>query len=114
LGAAVSNFRSTPVVAVVIAAASLLSACVSAILPEMAWVRTDGRKITDDPSLLRQAKSDMAACNANFDAAEPTESAKGCMALRGYAAVQKDQAEELRAAYASAASKQKSAQGDPR
>jgi hypothetical protein len=36
-----------------IAAASLLSACVTATPPEMAWLRTDGRKIGDDPGLLR-------------------------------------------------------------
>jgi hypothetical protein len=98
----------------VIAAASLLSACVSAMLPEMAWVRTDGRKIIDDPLLLRQGKSDMAACNADLDATAPSESAKGCMALKGYALVQKDQAEDLRAAYATAATKQRAAQGELR
>jgi hypothetical protein len=33
----------------------------------MAWVRTDGRKIADDPALLQQGKSDVAACDANLD-----------------------------------------------
>ena len=86
-------------------AASLLSACVTATPPEMAWVRTDGRKIADDPGLLRQGKSDMATCSADLDIGTPTSSAKGCMAVRGYALVRKDQAEELRAAYAAAARK---------
>src|SRR5262245_20588647 len=71
----------------------------------MAWVRTDGRKIADDPGLLRQGKSDMATCSADLDSGMPTVSAKGCMAVRGYALVWKDQAEELRAAYAAAARK---------
>jgi hypothetical protein len=90
-----------------IAAASLLSACVTATPPppEMAWVRTDGRKIADDPVLLRQGKSDIATCSADLDNGVPTASAKGCMAVRGYALVRKDQAEELRAAYAAAAQK---------
>src|ERR1700752_3151291 len=86
-------------------AASLLSACVTATPPEMAWVRTDGRKIADDPGLLRQGKSDMATCSADLDNWVPKASAKGCMAVRGYALVRKDQAEELRAAYAAAARK---------
>ena len=73
--------------------------------PEMAWVRTDGRKTADDPGLLRQGKSDMATCSADLDNGVPTASAKGCMAVRGYALVRKDQAEELRAAYAAAAQK---------
>jgi hypothetical protein len=77
-----------------IAAASLLSACVTASPPEMAWVRTDGRKIADDPGLLRHGKSDMATCSADLDNGMPTASAKGCMAVRGYALV-RDQAEEF-------------------
>jgi hypothetical protein len=46
-------------------------------VPEMAWVRTDGRKIADDPALLQQGKSDIAACNANLDTGAPTETARG-------------------------------------
>jgi hypothetical protein len=88
-----------------VAAASLLSACVTATPPEMAWVRTDGRRVADDPALLRQGKSDMTTCSADLDNGVPTASAKGCMAVRGYALVRKDQAEELRAAYAAAAQK---------
>ena len=41
----------------------------------------------------------------HLDNGVPTASAKGCMAVRGYALVRKDQAEELRAAYAAAAQK---------
>ena len=86
-------------------AASLLSACLTATPPEMAWVRTDGRKIADDPGLLRQGKSDIATCSADLGDGMPTASAKACLAVRGYALVWKDQAEELSAAYAAAARK---------
>jgi hypothetical protein len=47
----------------------------------MAWVRTDGRRIVDDPA---------------------DEASRECMAQKGYVLVQKDQAEEARAAYAAA------------
>ena len=69
----------------------------------MAWVRTDGRRIADDPALLQQGKTDMALCHADLDAGSANETARTCMAQRGYALVQKDQAEEVRAAYATAA-----------
>ena len=36
--------------------------------PEMAWVRTDGRRIGDDADLLKQGHTDIAVCNANLDA----------------------------------------------
>jgi hypothetical protein len=82
----------------------LLSGCVTTYtLPEMAWVRTDGRKIADDPTLLQQGKSDIAACDANLDSGTPTASARGCMAQKGYVLVQRDQAEDVRAAYAAGA-----------
>jgi hypothetical protein len=81
-----------------------LSGCVTtSTLPELAWVRTDGRKIGDDPTLLQQGKSDIATCDANLDSGPPTASARGCMAQKGYVLVQKDQAEDVRAAYAAAA-----------
>ena len=101
----VGNRRRAFFVAGAIAAASLLSTCTTAPSLEMAWVRTDGRKIADDPALLPQGKSDIATCSADLDNGAPTASAKGCMAVRGYALVRKDQAEELRAAYAAAAQK---------
>ena len=82
----------------------LLSGCVTtSTFPELAWVRTDGRKIADDPALLQQGKSDIAACDANLDSGTPTASARGCMAQKGYVLVQRDQAEDVRAAYAAAA-----------
>ena len=73
------------------------------VAPEMAWVRTDGRKITDDPALLQQGKTDVTLCHADLDAGSANGSARTCMAERGYALVQKAQAEEVRAAYATAA-----------
>jgi len=33
---------------------------------EMAWVRTDGRRIADDPALLQQGKADIALCHADM------------------------------------------------
>ena len=87
-----------------IAGLILLSGCVTtSTIPEMAWVRTDGRKIADDPALLQQGKSDVAACDANLDNGSPTASARGCMAQKGYVLVRRDQAEDVRAAYAAAA-----------
>ena len=87
-----------------IAGLILLSGCVTtSIVPEMAWVRTDGRKIADDPALLQQGKSDIAACDANLDSGTPTASARGCMAQKGYVLVRRDQAEDVRAAYAAGA-----------
>ena len=82
----------------------VLPGCVTTtVAPEMAWVRTDGRKITDDPALLQQGKADIALCHADLDAGSANETARTCMAQRGYALVQKDQAEEVRSAYATAA-----------
>ena len=66
----------------------------------MAWVQTDVQ-----PGALRRGKSDMATRSADLDNGMPTSSAKGCMAVKEYALVRKDQAEELRAAYAAAARK---------
>ena len=69
---------------VFIAGMILLSGCVTtSTLPEIAWVRTDGRKIADDPVLLQQGKSDIAACDADLDSGPPTASARGCIARRG-------------------------------
>jgi hypothetical protein len=87
-----------------IAGLILLSGCVTtSTIPEMSWVRTDGRKIADDPALLQQGKSDIAACDANLDSGTPTASARGCMAQKGYVLVRRDQAEDVRAAYAAGA-----------
>ena len=82
----------------------LLSGCATtSTIPQMAWVRTDGRRIADDPALLRQGKSDIAVCNADADTGTPNNSARGCMAQRGYTLVRRDQAEDVRAAYAAGA-----------
>jgi len=69
----------------------------------MAWVRTDGRRIVDDPALLQQGKTDIAFCQANLDTGAVDERAQQCMVQRGYALVRKDQAEDARARYAAKA-----------
>jgi hypothetical protein len=87
-----------------IAGLILLSGCVTtSTISEMSWVRTDGRKIADDPALLQQGKSDIAACDTNLDSGTPTASARGFMAQKGYVLVRRDQAEDVRAAYAAGA-----------
>ena len=75
-------------------------------IAEMAWVRTDGRKIADDPALLQQGRTDVAACNASLDTGSPTDAARGCMAQKGYVLVRRDQAEDVRASYATGAQQQ--------
>jgi hypothetical protein len=75
-------------------------------IAEMAWVRTDGRKIADDPALLQLGRTDIAACNANLDTGSPTDAARRCMAQKGYVVVRRDQAEEVRASYAAGAQQQ--------
>ena len=72
-------------------------------IAEMAWVRTDGRKIADDPALLQLGRTDIAACNANLDTGSPTDAARGCMVQKGYVLVRRDQAEDVRASYAAGA-----------
>jgi hypothetical protein len=44
---------------VLIGALGLLFGCATN-KPEMAWVRTDGRKILDDPALLKKGETDIA------------------------------------------------------
>ena len=51
---------------VLIGALGLHSGCATS-KPEMAWVRTDGHKILDDPALLKKGETDIALCNANLD-----------------------------------------------
>ena len=80
-------------------ALALLSGCATS-KPEMAWVRTDGRKILDDPALLKKGETDIALCNANLDSGAVDEGARKCMGLKGYALVPKDQAEDARAGFA--------------
>ena len=71
--------------------------------PEMAWVRTDGRRIGNDPDLLQQGRTDIAVCNANLDAGAVDQGGRECMAKKGYALVRKDQAEQTRAGYEASA-----------
>lgn len=68
--------------------------------PEMAWVRTDGRRIVEDPALLKQGETDIALCNANLNSSSVDQGARKCMGLKGYALVPKDQAEDARASFA--------------
>jgi hypothetical protein len=49
---------------------------------------------------LQQGKTDISSCNANLDVGTPNASATACMAQKGYALVRRDQAEDVRAAYA--------------
>ena len=71
--------------------------------PEMAWVRTDGKRIGNDPDLLKQGQTDIAICNANLDAGAIDQGGRDCMAKKGYALVRKDQAEQARAGYEASA-----------
>jgi hypothetical protein len=83
---------------------NVLPGCVTMkAAPEMAWVRTDGRIMANDPALLQRGKTDIALCQADLDARSTNETARACMSERGYTLVQKDQAEDVRAAYATAA-----------
>jgi len=92
----------------VIVTLSVLFGCVTSRPPESAWVRTDGRRIMDDPSLVRQGQTDIAFCKANLDAGAVDDAARKCMVQKGYALVQKDHAEEARAAYAASAAERAS------
>jgi hypothetical protein len=91
--------RRETIALVLIGVLGLHSGCATS-RPEMAWVRTDGRKIVDDPSLLKQGETDIALCNANLDSGAAGEGARKCMGLKGYALVPKDQAEDARAGFA--------------
>src|SRR4029077_13403951 len=71
--------------------------------PEMAWVRTDGKRIGNDPDLLKQGQTDIAICNANLDAGAIDQGGRDCMAEKGYALVRKEQAEQARAGYEASA-----------
>src|SRR6188508_81973 len=71
--------------------------------PELARVRTDGKRIGNDPELLRQGQTDIAVCNANLDAGAIDQGGRDCMAKKGYALVRKDQAEQARTGYEASA-----------
>jgi hypothetical protein len=93
--------RNATIALVLIGTLGLHSGCATS-RPEMAWVRTDGRKILDEPTLLKQGETDIALCNANLESGVAGEGARKCMGLKGYALVPKDQAEDARAGFAAA------------
>ena len=94
--------RRQTLVCVVVVALGMPVGCATN-KPEMAWVRTDGRRIGDDADLLKQGHTDIAVCNANLDAGVVDQGGRDCMAKKGYALVRKDQAEQARAGYAASA-----------
>jgi hypothetical protein len=78
-----SRGQDQTIALVLIVALALLSGCATS-KPEMAWVRTDGRKILDDPTLLKKGETDIALCSANLDSGAVDEGARKCMGLKGY------------------------------
>jgi hypothetical protein len=83
--------------------------------PPMVWVRMDGQRIADNPTLARQGESDKATCGGNAQAAPSStlvetnltdqtmasmDSMKDCMAQKGYLLVPADQAELVREQHA--------------
>jgi hypothetical protein len=99
----ISALCSTAILILLLGCATTPPIVTTPPIAEMAWVRTDGRKIADDPALLQQGRTDIAACNANLDTGSPTEAARGCIAQKGYVLVRRDQAEDVRASYAAGA-----------
>src|SRR6476659_10031797 len=87
---------------VIVAAIAIPGGCATN-KPDMAWVRTDGRRIVDDPDLLKQGQTDIALCHANLDTGVVDQGGRDCMGKKGYALVRKDQAEQARAGYATSA-----------
>lgn len=85
-----------------VAGLGMLAACATS-KSEMAWVRIDGRRIGDDPALLRQGQADIALCHANLDVAPVSDGTRECMNKQGYALVTREQAEEARARFAATA-----------
>ena len=97
------NRRRLKILACIITVALGMSVSCATNKPEMAWVRTDGRRIANDPDLLKQGRTDIAVCNANLDAGVVDQGRRDCMARKGYALVRKDQAEQTRAGYEASA-----------
>ncbi len=62
------NRRRLKTLACVVTAALGMPVSCATNKPEMAWVRTDGKRIANDPDLLKQGQTDIAVCNANLDA----------------------------------------------
>jgi hypothetical protein len=97
------NRRRLKTLACIIAVALGMPVSCATNKPEMAWVRTDGKRIGNDPDLLKQGQTDIAVCNANLDAGAVDQGGRDCMAKKGYALVRKDQAEQSRAGYEASA-----------
>jgi hypothetical protein len=86
----------------------------------MLWVRMDGQRIGDNPTLIQQADFDKAACHADLDpkveaqrSAAELDTIKSCMVQKGYALAPADQAEAARiqfAQWAATAAAQKAAE----
>lgn len=86
------------VLLVAVSAAILLSACGPTSRARMApqqaaapaenyvWARNDGRRMADNPELLRQGQADQAACRASATSAGSLNIAAftSCMEARGY------------------------------
>ena len=62
------NGRRLKTIACIITVALGMPVSCATHKPEMAWVRTDGKRIGNDPDLLKQGRTDIAVCNANLDA----------------------------------------------
>ena len=99
------NGRRLKTVACIITVALGMPVSCATHKPEMAWVRTDGKRIGNDPDLLKQGQTDVAVCNANLDAGALDQGGRDCMAKKGYALVRKDQAEQARTGYEASAPK---------
>ena len=97
------NRRRLKILACIITVALGMPVSCATNKPEMAWVRTDGRRIANDPDLLKQGQTDIAVCNVNLDAGVVDQGRRDCMARKGYALVRKDQAEQTRAGYEASA-----------
>ena len=97
------NRRRLKILACIITVALGMPVSCATNKPEMAWVRTDGKRIGNDPDLLKQGQTDITVCNANLDAGAVDQGGRDCMAKKGYALVRKDQAEQARAGYEASA-----------
>jgi hypothetical protein len=103
--------RITSVFALVVVAA-----CTHAPPPSMVWVRTDGQRIADNPTLAPQGENDKAICEGDAQGAPSStpadlpadqeqstatmQSMRDCMLQKGYVLAPADQAEAVRERYA--------------
>jgi hypothetical protein len=87
------------VILAAVSAAVLLSACAptrtASVAPQVTaaqpaenyvWARNDGRRMAENPDLLRQGRADQAACSASASTAGALNPAAfaSCMEARGY------------------------------